>query len=89
MAAGDLMVVIFDTLLRRFRGYYYPLCFPDLTPVCSVLNVLLRASVDCSVWFTVMFTFDRFVAIYSQKLKATYCTEKTVVKVIATTTILL
>ncbi|XP_048476686.1 probable G-protein coupled receptor 139 [Rhincodon typus] len=89
MAAADLMVIITDVLLRRFRYYYYPRCFLDITPVCSVNGVLYRAARDCSVWFTVTFSFDRFVTICCQKLKTKYCTEKTATVVLATTCILL
>ncbi|XP_078092168.1 putative G-protein coupled receptor 139 [Mustelus asterias] len=89
MAVGDLMVIITEVILRRFRYYYYPTCFLDLTPACTVINVLLRAAIDWSVWFTVMFSFDRFVAISCQKLKTKYCTKKTAAVVLATTAILL
>ncbi|XP_048381250.1 probable G-protein coupled receptor 139 [Stegostoma tigrinum] len=89
MAAADLMVIVTDVLLRRFRYYYYPWCFLDITPVCSVDWVLYCAARDCSVWFTVTFSFDRFVTICCQKLKTKYCTEKTATAVLATTCILL
>ncbi|XP_067881790.1 probable G-protein coupled receptor 139 [Heterodontus francisci] len=85
MATGDLMVIITDVILRRFRYYYYPLCFLDMTPVYTVINVLLRAAIDCSVWLTVVFSFDRFVANCCQKMKTKYCTKKTAAVVLATT----
>ncbi|XP_072341547.1 probable G-protein coupled receptor 139 [Scyliorhinus torazame] len=88
MASGDLMFIIIEIVLWQLRFYYYPQCFLKLTPVCSVVSAFREAAVDLSVWFTVMFTFDRFVAICSHKLKATYCTNKTAVTVLATTTIL-
>ncbi|XP_059498890.1 probable G-protein coupled receptor 139 [Stegostoma tigrinum] len=85
MAAADLMVIFIDVILRRFPSYYYPLCFLDITPVCSVAGALFCAARDCSVWFTVTFAFDRFVTICCQKLKTKYCTEKTATVVLATT----
>ncbi|XP_038642990.1 probable G-protein coupled receptor 139 [Scyliorhinus canicula] len=88
MASGDLMFIVIEIRLWQLRVYYYPQSFLILTPVCSVVHALGEAAVDLSVWFTVMFTFDRFVAICSHKLKATYCTNKTAVTVLATTTIL-
>ncbi|XP_038642991.1 probable G-protein coupled receptor 139 [Scyliorhinus canicula] len=88
MASGDLMFIIIEVGLLQFPVYYYPQSFLKVTPVCSVAYALREAAVDLSVWFTVMFTFDRFVAICSLKLKATYCTNKTAVTVLATTTIL-
>ncbi|XP_067888799.1 probable G-protein coupled receptor 139 [Heterodontus francisci] len=89
MATADLLVIITEVILRQIRYYYFPLCFLDITPVCSIIYVLSCAATECSVWFTVTFTFDRFVAICCQKLKTKYCTEKTAAVVLATTCILL
>ncbi|XP_067865142.1 probable G-protein coupled receptor 139 [Heterodontus francisci] len=89
MATADLLVIFTIVIMRRIRYYYFPVSFLDITPVCSVHNVLTWAATDCSVWFTVTFTFDRFVAICCQKLKTKYCTEKTAAVVLATTCILL
>ncbi|XP_078087618.1 putative G-protein coupled receptor 139 [Mustelus asterias] len=85
MATADLLVIITQVILKRINGYYFPTNFLRITPVCSVRYVLLRAATDCSVWFTVTFTFDRFVAISCQKLKSKYCTRKTASVVLATT----
>ncbi|XP_067865099.1 neuropeptides capa receptor-like, partial [Heterodontus francisci] len=89
MATADLLVIITEVILFRINYYYFPVSFLDITPVCSVHNALIDAAVDCSVWFTVTFTFDRFVAICCQKLKTKYCTEKTAAVVLATICILL
>ncbi|XP_072417205.1 uncharacterized protein [Chiloscyllium punctatum] len=89
MAAADLLAIITNVILHRINDYYFPLNFLSITPVCSVRYVLLRAAIDCSVWFTVSFTFDRFVAICYQKLKTRYCTKKTAAMVLATTGTLL
>ncbi|XP_048476733.1 probable G-protein coupled receptor 139 [Rhincodon typus] len=89
MAAADLMVIITDVVLRRFPYYYYGQCFLDITPVCSVIGVLFRTATTCSVWFTVTFSFDRFVTICCQKLRTKYSTEKTATVVLATTCTLL
>ncbi|XP_072341597.1 probable G-protein coupled receptor 139 [Scyliorhinus torazame] len=89
MATADLLVIITDGILYRISYYYFPGSFLDITPVCSVIYFLSRTTTDCSVWFTVTFSFDRFVAICSQKLKTKYCTKKTAAVVLATTTILL
>ncbi|XP_072417176.1 uncharacterized protein [Chiloscyllium punctatum] len=89
MAAADLLAIITNVILHRINDYYFPLNFLSITPVCSVRYVLLRAAIDCSVWFTVSFTFDRFVAICYQKLKTRYCTKKTAAVVLATTGTLL
>ncbi|XP_067911621.1 probable G-protein coupled receptor 139 [Heterodontus francisci] len=89
MATTDLLVIISGVILLRINFYYFPEVIIYIMPVCSVIIVLIRAATDCSVWFTVTFTFDRFVAICCQKLKTKYCTEKTAVVVLATTGILL
>ncbi|XP_078390060.1 putative G-protein coupled receptor 139 [Cetorhinus maximus] len=96
MASADLLVIITEIILRRFRYYYYRtsgyyllMHVLDITPVCSVIYVLHRAAIDCSVWFTVNFSFDRFVAICCQKLKIKYCNKQTSAMVLATTSILL
>ncbi|XP_048476705.1 probable G-protein coupled receptor 139 [Rhincodon typus] len=88
MATADLLVIVTEVILWRINYYYFPGSFLELTPVCSVNDVLLRAATDCSVWFTVTFSFDRFVAICCQKLKTKYCTKKTSAAFLAATTIL-
>uniref|UniRef100_UPI00398E8F8E probable G-protein coupled receptor 139 n=1 Tax=Pristiophorus japonicus TaxID=55135 RepID=UPI00398E8F8E len=88
MAAADLLVVITEVILWRISWYYFTGSFLDITPVCSVTFFLTRVSTDCSVWFTVIFTFDRFVAVCCQKLKTKYCTGRTAAVVLATSCIL-
>ncbi|XP_072356560.1 probable G-protein coupled receptor 139 [Scyliorhinus torazame] len=83
MATADLLVIITEVILNRINDYYFPLNFLKITTVCSVRYVLLRIATDCSVWFTVAFTFDRFVAICCQKLKSKYCTKRTAAVVLA------
>ncbi|XP_067865089.1 probable G-protein coupled receptor 139 [Heterodontus francisci] len=89
MATADLLVIITQLILFRISYYYFPGSVLRITPVCSIISALIRASTDCSVWFTVTFSFDRFVAICCQKLKAKYCTEKSATVVLTTTCILL
>ncbi|GCC17784.1 hypothetical protein chiPu_0020657 [Chiloscyllium punctatum] len=89
MATADLLVIITEVLLRQINYYYFHMTFLDITPVCSVRAVLLSAATDCSVWFTVGFSFDQFVAICCQKLKTKYCTERSATAVLATTCTLL
>ncbi|XP_067835415.1 probable G-protein coupled receptor 139 [Heptranchias perlo] len=89
MAAADLLVVIFDLILRQIPIVYrshFPFLY-DL-PLCNIHAVLLYGVTDCSVWFTVIFTFDRFVAICCQKLKTKFCTEKTAAVVLGTVSVL-
>uniref|UniRef100_UPI00398E715C probable G-protein coupled receptor 139 n=1 Tax=Pristiophorus japonicus TaxID=55135 RepID=UPI00398E715C len=89
MAVADLLVVILDLILRHIPVVYWrQFQFVRSLPVCNIHAVLLYAVTDCSVWFTVTFTFDRFVAICCQKLKTKYCTKKTAAVVLGTVTVL-
>ncbi|XP_067837062.1 probable G-protein coupled receptor 139 [Heptranchias perlo] len=82
MAAADLLVVITDVILRVIGRIYFPVSFLTIIPVCRLIVILSFSATAASVWFTVVFTFDRFVAISCQKLKTKYCTEKTAAAVI-------
>ncbi|XP_062892782.1 probable G-protein coupled receptor 139 [Mobula hypostoma] len=83
MAAADLTAVV-TAFFARIE-YYSSGSFLATYPLCSIIFVLQCASRDCSVWLTVTFTFDRFVAICCQKFKASYCIGKTVSLVLAIT----
>ncbi|XP_048456455.1 probable G-protein coupled receptor 139 [Rhincodon typus] len=89
MAVVDLLVIILDLILRHIPIVYEEqFVFLKSIGVCNIHAVLLYAATDCSVWFTVTFTFDRFVAICWQKLKSKYCSEKTAAVVLGTVTVL-
>ncbi|XP_043539064.1 neuropeptides capa receptor-like isoform X2 [Chiloscyllium plagiosum] len=89
MAVADLLVTILDLILRHIRSVYWEqFYFLKYIPVCNIHAVLLYVATDCSVWFTVTFTFDRFVAICCQKLKSKYCCEKIAAVVLGTVTVL-
>ncbi|XP_038671275.1 vasopressin V2 receptor-like [Scyliorhinus canicula] len=82
MAVADLMVLIFEVILYEIKDAYFPNSFLNCTPICSLNLALLFLSIDLSIWLTVAFTFDRFVAICYQALRTKYCTEKTATAVI-------
>uniref|UniRef100_UPI00398F2DA1 probable G-protein coupled receptor 139 n=1 Tax=Pristiophorus japonicus TaxID=55135 RepID=UPI00398F2DA1 len=84
MAVTDLLVLITAVILNRISVIYFPVLFLSTTPVCSLKIALIYVARDCSVWLTVAFTFDRFVAICCPKLKAKYCTERTAAIVMGT-----
>lgn len=52
---------------------HLPYSFLNYTPVCRLNLCLMYISIDCSVWLTVAFTFDRFVAICLQTIRSKYC----------------
>ncbi|XP_055521867.1 probable G-protein coupled receptor 139 [Leucoraja erinacea] len=82
MSAADLLLVVWNVILNRINNIHFPVTFLFVTPICAIKVVLLAAAIDCSVWFTVAFTFDRYVAICCQKLKPRYCTQQTAVVVL-------
>ncbi|XP_059497605.1 probable G-protein coupled receptor 139 [Stegostoma tigrinum] len=89
MSASDLLVVILNLVLRHIPIVYSEyFSFVKSIRVCNIHAVLLYAATDCSVWFTIVFTFDRFVAICCQKLKRTYCVEKRAAIVLGIVTVL-
>ncbi|XP_067856985.1 probable G-protein coupled receptor 139 [Heptranchias perlo] len=88
MAVADLLVVVSDVILRRIGWNYFSFSFLDITPVCSLIYFLVFATIEISVWLTVAFTFDRFVAICCEKMKTKYCTEKTAAVVLGTVSVL-
>ncbi|XP_067907403.1 probable G-protein coupled receptor 139 [Heterodontus francisci] len=88
MAAADLLVIIIDPILKWTIPVYFPLPFLRITPVCRLIAFLISATTGVSVWLTVAFTFDRFVAICCEKLKTKYCTEKTAAAVLAAVSVL-
>ncbi|XP_062894501.1 probable G-protein coupled receptor 139 [Mobula hypostoma] len=83
MAVADLLGVIIAVVLCEINNIYVYAPPLHITPICAVTLVLRVATMDCSVWLTVAFTFDRCIAICSQKLRERYCTERTATAVIA------
>uniref|UniRef100_A0A4W3J9D3 G-protein coupled receptors family 1 profile domain-containing protein n=1 Tax=Callorhinchus milii TaxID=7868 RepID=A0A4W3J9D3_CALMI len=88
VAAADLMVIVTDVIFNRINNFYFPISFLFYTPVCSIRVVLVALATKCSVWFTVAFTFDRFVAICHQKMKTKHCSVKTAIYIIITLTVI-
>ncbi|XP_043538968.1 probable G-protein coupled receptor 139 [Chiloscyllium plagiosum] len=77
IAVNDLLVIITAVILNRISRIYFRNSVLSTTPVCSISPVLVYSTRDSSVWLTVAFTVDRFIAICCQNLKTRYCTEKT------------
>ncbi|XP_060687129.1 probable G-protein coupled receptor 139 [Hemiscyllium ocellatum] len=77
IAVSDFLVIITAVILNRISRIYFQNSVLSITPMCSVSSVLVYSTRDGSVWLTVAFTIDRFIAICCQSLKTTYCTEKT------------
>ncbi|XP_072884225.1 probable G-protein coupled receptor 139 [Hemitrygon akajei] len=77
MAVADLVVVLLAVIAQQINYIYVFSDFLLTIPVCPLALVLRLAAMDCSVWMTVAFTFDRYVAICCQKLRKGYCTNRT------------
>ncbi|XP_067829893.1 cephalotocin receptor 2-like [Heptranchias perlo] len=77
MAVADLMVCMFNIILQNILRYHFPDSWLSYTYVCRFTAFMQVFSSQLSVWFTVSFTFDRFISICCQKLKLKYCTERT------------
>ncbi|XP_078282888.1 putative G-protein coupled receptor 139 [Rhinoraja longicauda] len=89
MAAADLLLIVTDLILRQIPIVYWDqFLFVESLHVCNIHAVVLFAATDCSVWFTVTFTFDRFVSICCRKLRTKLCTAKMASVVLATVTAL-
>uniref|UniRef100_UPI00398E3B14 probable G-protein coupled receptor 139 n=1 Tax=Pristiophorus japonicus TaxID=55135 RepID=UPI00398E3B14 len=88
MALGDLMVLLFNAIIHCIFKYHFQTSFLNLTHTCRVIAYMYYVSLRLSGWFTVSFTFDRFVAICCQKLKVKYCTKRTAPMVITVVSVL-
>ncbi|XP_067835725.1 probable G-protein coupled receptor 139 [Heptranchias perlo] len=77
MATADLLVIFFNVIVCRIFNDNFPYSFLSYTVCCKFIYYINFASLYMSVWFTVSFSFDRFVAICFQGFKAKYCTKRT------------
>ncbi|XP_060684544.1 probable G-protein coupled receptor 139 [Hemiscyllium ocellatum] len=76
IAVSDFFVMIFAVILNRIIRLYCKYGLISTTPGCRFSTVLVYVTQDCSVWLTLAFIIDRFIAICCQSLKLRYCTEK-------------
>ncbi|XP_059499092.1 probable G-protein coupled receptor 139 [Stegostoma tigrinum] len=88
MAVTDLLVIIVAVILSRLLAIHFPNSFLNTTPGCRQIILLIHVSLNCSVWLTVAFTFDRFLTICYQGQNTKYCTEKVASVVIGTVCVL-
>ncbi|XP_067882407.1 probable G-protein coupled receptor 139 [Heterodontus francisci] len=88
MAAADLLVMIFNIILYNIFRYNFPHSFLSYTAVCKFMIYINSTSLRMSVWFTTLFTFDRFVAICCQRFKTKYCTVRNVAVAITVSVLL-
>ncbi|XP_041068294.1 probable G-protein coupled receptor 139 [Carcharodon carcharias] len=84
MAVGDLMVLIFNVVVSQIVKYHFPDSLLKYTYTCRFTAFMQGTSIQLSIWFTISFTFDRFIAICCQELKTKYCTARTAIVIITT-----
>ncbi|XP_048476765.1 probable G-protein coupled receptor 139 [Rhincodon typus] len=88
MATAALLVMIFSVIGYHVLGFHLTHSFFSYTGVCMLLNYMNVTSLLMAVWFTVLFTFDRYVAICCDRLKTKYCRVRTTATVVIITTAL-
>ncbi|XP_060684619.1 probable G-protein coupled receptor 139 [Hemiscyllium ocellatum] len=76
IAVSDFFVIIFAVILNRIIRLCFNYSLISTTPGCRFSTVLVYVTQDCSVWLTLTFTINRFIAICCQSLKLRYYTEK-------------
>ncbi|XP_072132055.1 probable G-protein coupled receptor 139 [Mobula birostris] len=89
MAMADFLVMIVSVIVYHIVTYQFPFSFLSYTSACKVVLYFNSTYLQTSVWYTVLFTADRFVAICCQKLKTKYCTARTAVAGIITVPLLM
>ncbi|XP_078075261.1 putative G-protein coupled receptor 139 [Mustelus asterias] len=82
MSTTDLLVLAF-CVLHSILYSYFPFSFLFYTAACRTEAIICFTAIDCSVWLTTAFTFDRFVSICCHNLRTRYCNRRTASWVIA------
>ncbi|XP_069771759.1 P2Y purinoceptor 4-like [Narcine bancroftii] len=76
MATAGLLVLFFGVVVYGIFSYHFPHSFLLFSYVCKFILFLNYSFLDMLVWFTVSFTFDRYVAICCQGFKEKYCRKR-------------
>ncbi|XP_067864725.1 probable G-protein coupled receptor 139 [Heterodontus francisci] len=87
MAIADLLVMIIHVIVRQIFSFHFPYSLLSYTAVCKFIGHMENITLHTSVWLTVSFTFDRFIAICCGKFKTKYCTVRTGAMVIIAVTV--
>ncbi|XP_078060438.1 putative G-protein coupled receptor 139 [Mustelus asterias] len=82
MITADVLVLSFLVLVNHILVPNFPQVLYLNSVAYGLNSIMSTAVIDCSVWLTVSFTFDRFVAICCQKFRGTYCTPKSAALVV-------
>ncbi|XP_041036610.1 probable G-protein coupled receptor 139 [Carcharodon carcharias] len=77
MATADLLVMLNNVFVHKILGVHFPQIILSYTPICKFIMYTINTHLYLSVWFTVSFTFDRFVSICIYKFKTKYCLVRT------------
>ncbi|XP_048476766.1 G-protein coupled receptor 15-like [Rhincodon typus] len=88
MATAALLIMIFNITVHQILSFHFKHSFFSHTVTCKFIIYMSSVNMYMAVWFTVFFTFDRYVAICCETLKTKYCKVKTAAAVTMTTTTL-
>ncbi|XP_059498748.1 probable G-protein coupled receptor 139 [Stegostoma tigrinum] len=88
MVTADLLVMLINVILFHIVSRLFPYSFLSYTVVIKLILYMSCTNVYLSVWYTVCFTFDRYVAICCHKLKTKYSTVRTASRVIIIVSVL-
>ncbi|XP_048476696.1 probable G-protein coupled receptor 139 [Rhincodon typus] len=88
MVTADLMIMLVNVIVLQVLNKRFPHSFLSYTVVIKLILYMSCTNVYLSVWYTVCFTFDRFIAICCQKHKTKYSTMRTASRVIVIVSVL-
>ncbi|XP_020366354.1 probable G-protein coupled receptor 139 [Rhincodon typus] len=84
MTLSDLLVIMFCVIFDYLVHYHVKSLLYVTTQLCAFNEFPKSAFMECSIWSTVVFTVNRFVAISQHGFKVKYCTWRTAVNVLLT-----
>ncbi|XP_048476701.1 probable G-protein coupled receptor 139 [Rhincodon typus] len=85
MATTPLLMMIFN--VHHIFSFHFIHPFFSLTGFCKFVIYMSSSNLYMAVWYTVLFTFDRYVAICCEKLKTKYCRRRKAAIAIMSTTV--
>ncbi|XP_048476693.1 probable G-protein coupled receptor 139 [Rhincodon typus] len=88
MAAAAILIIFFNVTVHHIFRFHFIHSFFSCTGVCKFIIFMNAVSLYLVVWFTVLSTLDRYVAICCERLKTKYCRGRTATAVIMSISVL-